>query len=149
MDIRLHEYDLIVKTGGRYIMEKIYEFIKNCKVYFLATVDDDRARVRPFGTIDLFEDRLYIQTSKEKAVSKQIHENPNVELCCFNGDEWLRLRGKLAEDKRIQAKEHLLDNYPNLKKKYSAYDGNTEVFYFTEGKSVISSFTAEPKIIKF
>ena len=130
-------------------MERVYEFLKACQTYYLATIDGDQARVRPFGTIDLFEGKLYIQTGKVKDVSKQIHANPKVEISCFDGNKWLRLSGTLVEDDRIEAKEHMLDSYPDLKAIYSADDGNTEVFYFTDAKATFSSFTAAPETIEF
>lgn len=130
-------------------MERVYEFLKACQTYYLATIDGDQARVRPFGTIDLFEGKLYIQTGKVKDVSKQIHANPKVEISCFDGDKWLRLSGTLVEDERVEAKEHMLDSYPDLKAMYSADDGNTEVFYFTDAKATFSSFTAAPETIEF
>ncbi len=130
-------------------MERVYEFLKACQTYYLATIDGDQARVRPFGTIDLFEGKLYIQTGKVKDVSKQIHANPKVEISCFDGNKWLRLSGTLVEDDRIEAKEHMLDSYPDLKAMYSADDDNTEVFYFTDAKATFSSFTAAPETIEF
>lgn len=131
-------------------MKDICDFIKKCGTYYLATVDSDgQPRVRPFGTINIFEDKLYIQTGKVKDVSKQIQANSKVELCCFNGQEWLRLAGELVRDDRIEAKESMLDNYPNLKQMYSASDDNTEVLYFKNATATISSFAGAPKVIKF
>ena len=129
-------------------MQEIYEFLKNCGTYYLATVDGDEPRVRPFGTINLFEDKLYIQTGKVKDVSKQIEKNPHVEICAFNGNEWIRLRGELVRDDRVEAKEDMLDHYPDLKQMYSATDDNTEVLYFKNGEATISSFVKEPRTIK-
>lgn len=131
-------------------MNEVYEFIKACGTYYLATVDENgQPRNRPFGTINIFEDKLYIQTGKVKEVSKQIQKNPKVELCCFNGQSWLRLDGELVRDDRIEAKEAMLESYPNLKAMYSASDDNTEVLYFKNATATISSFTAAPKEIKF
>ena len=129
-------------------MKEVYEFLKNCGTYYLATVDGDEPRVRPFGTINLFEDKLYIQTGKVKDVSKQIEKNPHVEICAFNGQEWIRLKGELVRDDRIEAKEDMLDHYPSLKEMYSATDDNTEVLYFKNGEATISSFVTEPRTIK-
>ncbi len=129
-------------------MKEVYEFLKNCGTYYLATIDGDSPRVRPFGTINLFEDKLYIQTGKTKDVSKQISANPHVEICAFNGNEWIRLKGELVRDDRVEAKEDMLDHYPSLKEMYSATDDNTEVLYFKNGEATISSFVAEPKVIK-
>lgn len=110
-------------------MNEVYEFIKAEGTYYLATVEGDQPRVRPFGTIDLFEDKLYIQTGKVKAVSRQIEANPKVELCAFKDGKWLRVSGELVRDERVEAKAHMLDNYPELKAMYSATDDNTEVLY--------------------
>jgi len=130
-------------------MNEVYEFIKKCGTYYLATVEDGQPRVRPFGTVNIFEDKLYIQTGKVKEVSKQIQKNPKVELCCFNGQAWIRLSGELVRDDRLAAKEAMLESYPDLKRMYSATDDNTEVLYFKNATAVISSFTEAPKTIQF
>lgn len=130
-------------------MQEVYEFIKKCGTYYLATVDGDQPRVRPFGTIDLFEGKLYIQTGKVKDVSKQLAANPKAELCCFADGTWLRLAGTLVNDDRVEAKAHMLDAHPSLKAMYSAEDDNTQVLYFKDATATFSSFTAEPKVITF
>ena len=130
-------------------MQEVYEFLKKCGTYYLATVEGDQPRVRPFGTVDIFEDKLYIQTGKVKDVSKQIQKNPKVELCAFDGEKWLRVFGNLVRDDRVEAKEHMLEGYPNLKAMYSATDDNTEVLYFEKATAAFSSFTGEPKTIQF
>jgi len=130
-------------------MKEVYDFIKNCGTYYLATVEDGQPRNRPFGTINIFEDKLYIQTGKVKEVSKQIQKNPKVELCCFNGQAWLRLAGELVRDDRLAAKKSMLDSYPELKGMYSAEDDNTEVLYFKNATATISSFGGAPKTITF
>lgn len=130
-------------------MHEIYEFLKKCETYYLATVEGDQPRVRPFGTVDIFEDKLYIQTGKVKDVSRQIQQNSKVELCAFDGEKWLRLSGKLVRDDRVEAKEHMLAGYPSLQAMYSATDDNTEVLYFENATAVFSSFTSEPVTITF
>ncbi len=130
-------------------MKEVFEFIKECGTYYLATVEDGQPRNRPFGTINIFEDRLYIQTGKSKEVSKQIQKNPRVELCCFNGKQWLRLSGELVRDDRVEPKKDMLEHYPQLKSMYSADDENTEVLYFKNATATISSFTDAPRVIKF
>ena len=130
-------------------MQKVYDFLKNCGTYYLATVEGDQPRVRPFGTVDIFEGKLYIQTGKVKDVSKQIAANPKVELCAFDGGKWLRISGKLVRDDRIEAKSHMLASYPELQSMYSAEDDNTEVLYFENATAVFASFTDAPEIIKF
>lgn len=130
-------------------MQEVYDFLKKVGTYYLATVEDGQPRVRPFGTVDLFEGRLYIQTGKVKEVSKQIEKNPLVELCAFDGGKWLRLSGRLVRDDRVEAKRHMLDAYPNLQAMYSPTDGNTEVLYFENATAVFSSFTQAPVTVQF
>ena len=103
-------------------MERIINFLKEADTYYLATVEGDQPRVRPFGTAHIFEGKLYIQTGKVKNVSKQIHTNPKVEICAYKNGEWLRIAGELIEDDRREAKQSMLDAYPSLKKMYSADD---------------------------
>ena len=130
-------------------MDKVLKFLKDAETYYLATVEGDQPRVRPFGTAHVFEGKLYIQTGKIKDVSKQLHQNPKAEICAFKNGEWLRVSGKLIEDDRNEARQSMLDAYPSLQKMYKADDGNTEVFYFENATAIFSSFTHEPEIIKF
>ena len=130
-------------------MDKVLKFLKDAETYYLATVEGDQPRLRPFGTAHVFEGKLYIQTGKVKDVSKQLHQNPKAEICAFKNGEWLRVSGKLIEDDRNEARQSMLDAYPSLQKMYKADDGNTEVFYFEEATAIFSSFTHEPEIIKF
>ena len=129
--------------------ERVCQFLDEAQVYYLATVEGDQPRVRPFGTALVYDGRLYIQTGKSKEVSKQIQKNPRVELCCFNGKQWLRLSGELVRDDRVEPKKDMLEHYPQLKSMYSADDENTEVLYFKNATATISSFTDAPKVIKF
>ena len=130
-------------------MQEVQEFLKKCGTYYLATVEGDQPRVRPFGTAEIFEGKLYIQTGKVKEVSKQIQKNNKVELCAFDGEKWLRVAGTLVRDDRIEAKEDMLEKNPGLKKMYSATDDNTEVLYFENAVATFYSFTSEPKSITF
>lgn len=130
-------------------MDKVLKFLKDAETYYLATVEGDQPRVRPFGTAHVFEGKLYIQTGKVKDVSKQLHQNPKAEICAFKNGEWLRVSGTLIEDDRNEARQSMLDAYPSLQKMYKADDGNTEVFYFEEATAIFSSFTHEPEVIKF
>ncbi|MBU5304980.1 pyridoxamine 5'-phosphate oxidase family protein [Eubacterium callanderi] len=130
-------------------MQKVYDFLKKCNTYYLATTDGDQPRVRPFGTIDLFEGKLYIQTGKVKDVSKEILKNPKIEICAFDGQKWLRVQAIAVEDDRVEARQHMLDGYPELQNMYSATDDNTQVFYLKDATATFSSFTEAPEIITF
>ena len=130
-------------------MERIVKFLKDAGVYYLATVEGDQPRVRPFGTAHVFEGKLYIQTGKVKDVSRQLLANPKAGIWAFLNGEWIRIAGELIEADRIEARQSLLDAYPSLQKMYAADDGNTQVFYFRNATATISSFTHEPEVITF
>lgn len=130
-------------------MQEVYEFLKKCGTYYLATVEGDQPRVRPFGTIDLFEDKLYIQTGKVKDVSRQMQANAKVELCAFDGGRWLRVSATMVRDDRVEPKRHMLEAYPHLQAMYSPEDDNTEVLYLKDAKATFSSFTEAPKTVEF
>jgi uncharacterized pyridoxamine 5'-phosphate oxidase family protein len=130
-------------------MQEVYDFLKKCGTYYLATVEGDQPRVRPFGTVAIFDGKLYIQTGKIKPVSKQLHANPKAEICGFMDGQWIRVSGKLIADERIEAKKHMLDDYPQLRGMYNENDDNTEVLYFEDAVAVFSSFGGAPREVRF
>ena len=130
-------------------MEQVCEFLKSAGTYYLATVEGDQPRVRPFGTAHIFEGRLYIQTGKSKPVSKQIAANPKCEICAFKDGVWLRVAAKLVEDDRVEARKSMLDAYPHLRARYDENDGNTQVLYLKNAVATFSSFTAAPEEHRF
>ena len=132
-------------------MQRVEQFLKDAETYYLATVEGDQPRVRPFGTINEFEGKLYIQTGKSKNVSKQIQKNGKVQLCAMNKtcNKWLRLSGTLVRDDRREPKVHMLEAYPELKRMYSPDDENTEVLYFKDATATFCSFTEAPRTVKF
>ncbi len=130
-------------------MKRVCEFLKKVGVYYLATTEGDQPRVRPFGTVHIFEDKLYIQMGKVKNVSKQIAQNPKVEICAFQDGVWLRVAGELVEDDRFEAKKAMLDAYPHLRGMYDENDGNTQVLYFKDAVATFSSFTAPAEEVRF
>lgn len=131
-------------------MKRVYVFLKETGTYYLATMDGDQPRVRPFGTVNIFEDKLYIQTGKGKSVAKQIAANPKVEICAMKGDEWIRVAATLVEDDRVEAQESMLNAYPSLRAMYkTGPDGNTVVYYLKDAVATISSFSHAPIEIKF
>lgn len=131
------------------MMEKVCEFLKAAGVYYLATEENGQPRVRPFGTIHIFEGKLYIQTGKVKNVAKQLAANPKAELCAFKDGRWIRVAGELIEDPRVEAKKSMLDAYPDLRGRYDENDGNTAVYYFKNAVAKIESFTDAPEEIEF
>ena len=130
-------------------MERVYQFLKEASVYYLATVEGDQPRVRPFGTVHIFEGKLYIQTGKIKPCSKQLMANPKAEICAFHNGSWLRVAAELYDDDRVEAKKAMLDVYPGLRDRYDENDDNMQVLYLKNAGAPVSSFTAEPETVTF
>jgi|GEM_PF-298694 len=130
-------------------MQEVYDFLKKCNTYFLATDENGQPHVRPFGTVDLYEGKLTIQTGKSKPVARQILANPRVELCAFDGAEWLRVAADAVEVPEVAAQAHMLDAYPELKAMYAPGDGNTVIFALQNVTATFASFTAPPRTVTF
>ena len=128
-------------------IEKVYRFLEEAQTYYLATVEGDQPRVRPFGTELVYEGKLYIQTGKSKDVSKQLAANPKAEICAFQGGKWLRVAGELVNDDRREVKAAMLEKYPSLQRMYSADDDNTQVLYFKNATATFASFTEAPETL--
>ncbi|MCQ2308952.1 MAG: pyridoxamine 5'-phosphate oxidase family protein [Bacteroidales bacterium] len=137
------------QTNNTENMEEVYQFLKDCETYYLATVDGDRPRVRPFGTVNIFEGKLYIQTGKKKRTAQQLALNPHAEICAFNGNSWIRVETTLVPDERVEAKKSMLDSYPQLRAMYDENDDNTIVYFMTDSRAWITSFGAPEKEIEF
>ncbi len=126
-------------------IDRVCKFLDDVGTYYLATVEGDQPRVRPFGTVLVYEGRLYIQTGKVKPISKQLGNNPKAEICAFDGSKWLRVSGELINDDRIEPKTAMLEKYPHLKSMYNPEDANTQVLYFRNATACFSSFTEAPE----
>lgn len=125
------------------------QFLKDAGTYFLATVDGDQPHVRPFGTAEIFEGRLYIQTGKVKNVYKQLEANPKAEICAFKDGKWIRIVCELIPDDRVEAKKDMLDKNESLRSMYNENDDNTIVLYMRNATATISSFTSTPETFTF
>ena len=130
-------------------MKRVYDFLKEAKVYYLATIDGDHARVRPFGTLDLYDGKLYIMTKNGKKVSDQMKSNPKVELTAMRGEDWIRITCEAYLETRHEPVVSMVAAHPHLAQFYRADDPNTEVFYLANATAVIFSTTPEPLTIQF
>lgn len=128
---------------------KAQQFLKDAQTYFLATVDGDQPHVRPFGTAEIFEGRLYIQTGKVKNVYKQLIDNPKAEICAYKDGKWIRIECELIPDDRVSAKKDMLDKNESLRSMYNENDDNTIVLYLQNATATISSFTSDPETFTF
>lgn len=130
-------------------MQEVYDFLKRAGTYYLATCEDGQPRVRPFGTVNLFDGKLYIQTGRVKNVSRQLHANPRLELCAMVSGAWLRIEASAVLDDRREARVSMLEAYPSLQAMYSPDDGNTEVWYLRNATATFYSFTEPPRTVTF
>ncbi|MDR1764851.1 MAG: pyridoxamine 5'-phosphate oxidase family protein [Lachnospiraceae bacterium] len=131
-------------------MQSVNDFLKKAGTYYLATVDGDQPRVRPFGTVNVYDGKLYIQTGKVKDVSKQLAKNPKAEISAFTDGEWIRLSGTLVEDDSVGAVESMLDAYPDLRGMYKAGDGNAVTYYFKDATAKFYKFSPDPpRVVTF
>jgi len=130
-------------------MEEVYEFLKKCGSYFIATMDGDQPRVRPFGSLLIFEKKIYFQTGKVKNVAKQIAKNPKIEICAMMDGKWIRVEALAVEDDRMEARQAMLDAHPQLKGMYAADDGNCEVLYLKDATATFSARGEKPRVVKF
>ena len=131
------------------MMQEVLDFLKKAGAYYLATVEGDQPRVRPFGTAHIFDGKLYIQTGKSKPCSKQMAANPKIEISAMVESTWIRITATAVNDDRVEAKQSMLDAYPQLKERYKADDANTQVLYLKDATAKIESFGGEPKEFKF
>lgn len=130
--------------------EKVANFLQECGVYYLATVDsNNQPHVRVFSSRVAIGDKLYIQTNKTKEVFKQIMENPKVEICGMNKGKWIRITGELVHDDRTEIRKQVLDGQTELRTvyHYDENDGVCAVLYFENATATIFSFTDEPETI--
>ena len=130
-------------------MKRVYDFLKKAEVYYLATAEGDQPRVRPFGTVNEFEGKLYIQTGKIKPTSRQLASNPKAEICAFCEGAWIRVACELVEDDRVEARKSMLDAYSDLRAMYNENDGNTQVFYMKNAVASFCAFGKETETVKF
>jgi len=129
----------------------VCNFLKQCDYYMLATMDGDQPRVRPFGTIHIFEEKLYIQTLHHKRTAQQLAQNAKAEICAMNkeGNMWIRVCGTLIDDPRVEAKRSMLNAYPFLRTEYDENSPETAVYYFTNATAWISKEGEEDREIEF
>lgn len=132
-------------------MEEVQAYLKECGAFFIATVDGDQPRVRPFGVSEIIDGRLYIMTGKVKDVYKQMAANGKVEICALkrNGSEWMRLSGTLVNDETLAVKEEFLNRNQGLKAMYKADDDNMAVLYITNATARFCSFAAPERKVSF
>ena len=130
-------------------MNRVVEELKKVKIFYIATVEDDQPRVRPFSSIAEFESNAYICTGKHKEIYSQISKNPKIELSgMYDGGTWLRVSATLELDERIEAQEAVLNDPTGPSQLYKPNDGRFVVYKLTNVKALKYNFYAAPEEIK-
>lgn len=128
-------------------MNKIVEELKKARVFYIATIDGNQPRVRPFGSIVEYQGDAYICSGNFKEVYKQIKVNPNVELSgMYEGPTWLRISATLVEDNRLEVQKAILNDETGPKGLYQPGDGRFVTFKLTNIKARKYSFTGVEEI---
>ncbi len=130
-------------------MNEVLEFLKKYHTFYLATVEGDQPRVRPFGVAEEYNGKLYTQTGKKKNVAQQLKANPKAEICCFGDGKWLRIECELIWQDDYDVLHALLEKNPNLRRMYDEKDGNCLALRFENAKATFSSFTEPPRTVEF
>lgn len=132
-------------------MEEVIAFLRACPAYYIATVEGDQPRVRPFSSLAPFEGKLYIESNYFKPFADQVKKNPKVEICAFdNQSRWVRIVCELVDDRRVEAKKALLDYMPEIRDLgYDEHDENMSVYWMKEAVATFYSYTDEPREVRF
>ena len=117
-------------------MNKVVEELKKVGVFYIATVEGDQPRVRPFSSVAEFDGNAYICCGNHKEIYKQISANPKIELCgMYDGGTWLRVSAVAVEDNRAEVQQAVLDDSTGPKQLYKAGDGRFVTYRLTEIKA--------------
>ena len=121
-------------------MEELEKFFKETKMFFIATIENNQPRVRPFGNILFDENHLYINTGRKKRFYKQVMENPHVELCAFDKGVWFRVQAVVEECKDARITEKTMETDPFVRKSYQNRMDELVVFELKQVKAYRCQF---------
>lgn len=130
-------------------MKRTYDFLKKAGTFYLATVDKDQPRVRPFGAVCIAHEKLYICSNNKKECYKQMLDNNKIEISAMVGNEWIRLTGLVKNDSSKKVKSAMLNENPILKTMYSEDDTIFEVLYLENVTATFNQFGKEKEVEAF
>ncbi|MCL1948931.1 MAG: pyridoxamine 5'-phosphate oxidase family protein [Turicibacter sp.] len=120
-------------------MENILEFVTSQKITYLATIDNDQARVRPMGKLSLIDGKLAWCTNSAKDVFKQVAANPKIEFSMFGGGKNVRLSGNCLPTKDDSFKEKFIADQPHVVQYYGGGEGTLEVMVFEQANATVTA----------
>ena len=113
-------------------MPSIMECLDQAGVFFLATTQDGKPRLRPISDHFLLDGRLMFCTGSQKAVCRQMRANPWVEISALAGDHWLRYSGRVVFETDPKYEAWWLENNPEARGIYNEETGWHVLFYHLE-----------------
>ena len=129
-------------------VKKVYDFLEDAKTFYLATLEGEQPRVRPYGAMLYFEDKIYIMAFGKTNATRQIAANPKAEICAFKG-KTLRIECKLVEDNRPEVGKALVDKMPVLKPALGENGENGVMYYLTEATATFYKMMEVDEVVKF
>ena len=129
-------------------IKKVYDFLENAGTFYLATVEGDQPRVRPYGAMLYYEDKIYIMAFGKTNATRQIADNQKAELCAFKG-QTLRIECKLVEDNRPDVGRALVDKMPSLKSALGENGENGVMYYLKDATATFFKLMEPVETITF
>ncbi|SFL35406.1 pyridoxamine 5'-phosphate oxidase family protein [Pelosinus propionicus] len=132
------------------MMDEVLKFLKDNPTFYLASIDGNIPKVRPFGFVMNYEGKLHFDTSNQKDVYKQLKANPHFEVSTTSqSGEWLRLSGKAVFNTNKQSKQAALNSAPFLSQIYSVDDAIFELFYIEEAEATFRTMNGDSKTVRW
>ena len=129
-------------------INKVYSFLEEAKVFYLATDEGGQPRVRPYGAMLMFENKIYIMAFHKTNATKQIAVNPKAELCAFKG-KTLRISCTLIEDNRQAVKDAMTEKMPALKPVIGEKGENAVMYYLKDATATFFNMMEETESLTF
>lgn len=130
-------------------MNGIVQALKETGVFYVATLEGDQPRVRPFGGVIDYNGKAYFCTNNTKACFRQLLANPKAEICGMKPDgSWVRVSGRLIREDNDAIRAAFLEAAPGLRNRYSVGDGLFEVFRLEDAAAYLYTMAADPIEIK-
>jgi len=129
-------------------INKVFDFLQNAGTFYLATVEGDQPRVRPYGAILFFEGKIYIMAFGKTNATRQIANNQKAEICAFKG-QTLRIECRLVEDNRPEVQKALIEKMPVLKPALGENGENGVMYYLADATATFFKMMEPVETIKF
>jgi len=104
------------------MIRQALQFLSEHKEVAFATSDGHLPKLRMFQIMKQECNVLYFSTSAEKAVYRELKENPNVEILAYADNVSVRCTGMVNFNVEDSVRQWIYDNNSVLPRLYSSYD---------------------------